>query len=130
MNKILTRVLLLLFFVLPLTQDVWAQREVKVNTVSVEMEAATQETPLEFRYQDTPGIAYGRFGRNPFTNYSDEQVAVLATYNYPKFISHGKEYLEIDIKTFKEARKDWEDNHAQQMNEIYQKIGVRNNPNQ
>ena len=124
MKKKLTRITLAFSLVLLLGQTTWAQRKATPNKTPAIIETASQEAPIQFDYKDTPAICYGAFGRNPFTNFTPEQLTILATYDYPHFVSHGKAMIEQDLLVFKAAHEEWNTNNAHRKDEILESLGI------
>ena len=63
--------------------------------------------------------------KNFIAKMSDEQVAILAEYGFPKFVRHHKAYLEDDILIYKEAVARWQEENMYRMDEINERAGTR-----
>ena len=116
------KALLMLLVFVAFTQTSHAQENAARNAQMAVIEAASEANPKTFTYTETPTFCFGRVGKNPFTKYTPEQIAVLKEYNYPEFISTGRSFLERDIANYKQACRDWEIANKHRTEEIRAKL--------
>lgn len=81
------------------------------------LKQVSESHPKVFDYSETPYFCIGN-SKNIFKHLSLEQLKVLETYGYPKFLSHGYNALEKDIMSYQLALKDWEEKAEIQKTEI------------
>ncbi|MEM9991555.1 MAG: hypothetical protein AAF738_07300, partial [Bacteroidota bacterium] len=53
---------------------------------------ATVHQPIAVEYHKIPGFCFGHRQKNDFVNFNQEQLNVLADYQYPKFVSRGTQF--------------------------------------
>lgn len=81
-----------------------------------------QETVYE--YAETPEYIFIK-RRNFLKNFDEIQLEILATYDYPKYVSTNDEFqIELDIKNHWEKVEAWEAANAHQIDEILDALGI------
>ncbi len=84
----------------------------------------SQETEVViYELKETPAYCFYKH-KNPFLKFDEEQILVLDLYEYPKFSRNSDNALELDIKLWKEARKQWDVDNESRINEIYDAMNI------
>lgn len=84
-----------------------------------------ESAPKTFNYNETPSFALKNRNKSFWNKLTPQQMQVLESYGFPKYISYGVQHVERDIMTYSKALKKWDNDNMYRQTEILNAMGIK-----